>query len=412
MSGPGTRVGIVNDVPLVAEALRRIVAATPDFSVAWIARDGLDALTRARLEPADVILMDLVMPVMDGVEATRRIMASAPCAILLVTATVSGNLTMVFEALGHGALDVVQTPGFARSSADDGTLEFRRKLASVARLVAPTADRARMAREAAGSGASGRATTGGSTQGGGSTPAGGSTNAVRAGLPRLPAAAGASLSTPGTTTVRGLSADERLAAPSAASVTLSADPPLLLVAATTGGPQAIAMLLDGAGADLPAAVVILQHLDARFGDSFVAWLRQRSPMPVAAAVAGARPRRGEVAVAVGEEHLRIDAEGVFAFSPEPEDAPLRPSADVLFESVAARSGARGCAVVLTGMGRDGARGMLALRRARFHTIAQDPATSVIGGMPRAAVAAGAVMEVLPIEGIGPRVAAVLRGRAG
>jgi len=383
MSGPGTRVGIVNDVPLVAEALRRIVAATPDFSVAWIARDGLDALTRARLEPADVILMDLVMPVMDGVEATRRIMAVAPCAILLVTATVSGNLTMVFEALGHGALDVVQTPGFGRSGDDDGTREFRRKLASVARLVAPTADRARPSRDGYGAGRSGTA-------------------------PVTPGARDAAASAPS----RILSADARLAAPTSATFPPMGDQPLLLVAASTGGPQAIATLLDGVGGDLPAAIVIVQHLDARFGDSFVAWLRQRSPMPVAAAVAGARPRRAEVVVAVGEQHLRIDASGAFAFSPDPEDAPLRPSADVLFESVALRPGARGCAVVLTGMGRDGARGMLALRRARFHTIAQDPATSVIGGMPRAAVAAGAAMEVLPIEGIGPRVAAVLRGRAG
>jgi len=357
-----TRVAIVNDVPLVAEALRRIVAATPDCSVAWIARDGLDALRRVHADRPDVILMDLVMPVMDGVEATRRIMAAAPCPILLVTATVSGNLTMVFEALGHGALDVVQTPGFGRSGTDDGTLELRRKLASVARLVSPPGDRGR-ARDAGLGSAAPRPTAG-------------------AGVPRPPVP---------------------MVAP---------DPPLVLVAASTGGPQAIAALLDGAGAGLPAAVVIVQHLDARFSDSFVAWLRQRSSLPVAAAVAGERPRRGEVAVAVGEEHLRVDAMGVFRFSPDPDDVPLRPSADVLFESVAARPGARGIAVVLTGMGRDGARGMLALRRARFHTIAQDPATSVIGGMPRAAVAAGGAMEVLPIEGIGPRIAAVLRGRAG
>jgi chemotaxis response regulator CheB len=159
-------------------------------------------------------------------------------------------------------------------------------------------------------------------------------------------------------------------------------------------------------------VVILQHLDARFGASFLAWLAARSPLPVAAAVAGERPRQGHVAVAVGEEHLLLDAAGTFRFSPQPDDVPLRPSADVLFASVAARRPSRGAAVVLTGMGRDGARGMLALRRKGFHTIAQDPATSVIGGMPRAAVSAGAAMEVLPIEGIGPRVAAVLRGRVG
>lgn len=364
-TGAPTRVAIVNDVPLVAEALRRIVAATPDFSVAWIARDGLDALAKAGADRPDVILMDLVMPVMDGVEATRRIMATTPCPILLVTATVSGNLTMVFDALGHGALDVVQTPGFGRRGEDDGTRELRQKLVSVARLVAVPVERPRA------TGAPGRARSS-------SAPSPGRAPAVGSPSPVLP----------------------------------GVEPPLLLIAASTGGPQAIATLLDGAGQHLPAAVVILQHLDARFGASFLAWLAARSPLPVAAAVAGERPRQGHVAVAVGEEHLLLDTAGTFRFSPQPDDAPLRPSADVLFASVAARRPSRGVAVVLTGMGRDGARGMLALRRRGFHTIAQDPATSVIGGMPRAAVSAGAAMEVLPIEGIGPRVSAVLRGRVG
>jgi two-component system response regulator WspF len=377
-AGGPTRVAIVNDVPLVAEALRRIVTATPEFTVAWIARDGLDALAKAGADRPDVILMDLVMPVMDGVEATRRIMATTPCPILLVTATVSGNLTMVFDALGHGALDVVQTPGFGRRGEDDGTRELRQKLVSVARLVEAPSDRPRP------------------TSGLMPRPASGllprSTGDAR------PAAA-ASTGSPGAT-------------PAAGPVIPVAEAPLLLIAASTGGPQAIATLLEGAGPRLPAAVVILQHLDARFGASFLAWLAARSPMPVAAAVAGERPRRGHVAVAVGEEHLLLDAAGVFRFSPDPDDAPLRPSADVLFTSVAARQASRGVAVVLTGMGRDGARGMLALRRKGFHTIAQDPATSVIGGMPRAAVSAGGAMEVLPIEGIGPRVAAVLRGRVG
>ncbi|MFN8623105.1 MAG: chemotaxis-specific protein-glutamate methyltransferase CheB [Chloroflexota bacterium] len=394
-SGAPTRVGIVNDVPLVAEALRRIVAAMPDFAIAWIARDGLDAVVRQRADSADVILMDLVMPTMDGVEATRRIMAERPCAILVVTATVSGNLTKVFEALGHGALDAVQTPGFVRGGSDDGTLEFRRKLVSVARLVAPPVDRTRPDRS--GPGISPR-------------PAG----AAAAASPRPHAASapsGTSIPPPTSATSASAAALAPAAAPSPVVVPAH-EPPLVLIAASTGGPQALATLLDGAGPRLPAAVVVLQHLDARFGDSFLAWLRGRSPLPVRAAVAGERPAKGEVTVAVGEAHLRLDAAGAFTFSAEPDDLPNRPSADVLFESVAERPASHGVAVVLTGMGRDGARGMLALRRAGFHTIAQDDETSVIAGMPRAAVALGGALEVLPIEGIGPRVAAVLRGRAG
>ena len=318
--------------------------------------------------------MDLVMPVMDGVEATRRIMRESPCAILVVTATVTGNLKMVFEALGHGALDAVQTPRFQRDGDHDGTAEFRRKLATVSRLIAAPPRPAR--------------------------PAAARAAPAAPGLPAMPDA---------TPDVLRAAVVGRGSTPAAA---LPAGPtlPLLLIGASTGGPQAVSKLLAGLSPDLPAGVVVVQHLDARFAPSFLAWLGQHSPLPVVAAARGDRPRPGVVAVAIGEEHVRLDPLGAFAFSLEPENVLIRPSADVLFESVAAHPGANGVAVILTGMGRDGARGMLALRRKGFRTLAQDAATSVIHGMPSAAAAAGAVMEMLPIDRMGSRVMELLRGR--
>ena len=108
------RLAIVNDLALAVEAMRRVLVADGRHTVAWVARDGAEAVAKCANDVPDLILMDLLMPVMDGVEATRRIMAESPCAILVVTATVEGNVTRVYEALGAGALDAVGTPGFGK----------------------------------------------------------------------------------------------------------------------------------------------------------------------------------------------------------------------------------------------------------------------------------------------------------
>src|SRR5436305_10187619 len=104
------RIAIVNDMALARAVLRRLVLSVPGYAVAWTAADGAEAVRRAAADPPDAILMDLVMPVLDGVEATRRIMAASPCPILLVTSSVTGNFDKVYEAMGHGGLDAVNTP--------------------------------------------------------------------------------------------------------------------------------------------------------------------------------------------------------------------------------------------------------------------------------------------------------------
>src|SRR5262245_57001722 len=104
------RIGIVNDLKLAVESLRRTVATIPGASVAWIAEDGAEAVAKCADDTPDIVLMDMIMPVMDGVEATRRIMKATPCPIIVVTATVEGNADKVFESLGAGALDAVATP--------------------------------------------------------------------------------------------------------------------------------------------------------------------------------------------------------------------------------------------------------------------------------------------------------------
>jgi two-component system, chemotaxis family, response regulator WspF len=129
------RIAIVNDLLMATEALRRVVRSHPAYTVAWTARDGAEAVQKCAEDTPDIILMDLIMPVMNGVEATRFIMRDSPCAILVVTATVEGNISLVFEAMGLGALDAVNTPVLGPAGELSGARELLAKIDLVGRLI-------------------------------------------------------------------------------------------------------------------------------------------------------------------------------------------------------------------------------------------------------------------------------------
>ena len=132
------RIGIVNDSIMACEVLRRVVLSVPGQEVAWIARDGEQAVAMTRSDRPDIILMDLFMPVMDGVEATRRIMSEWPCPILVVTATVSGHISKVYQAMGYGALDAVDTPVLGSGGELTGAASLLRKLDVIGKLIGKT----------------------------------------------------------------------------------------------------------------------------------------------------------------------------------------------------------------------------------------------------------------------------------
>ncbi len=326
------RIGIVNDSVIAVEALRRTLAQRPGFDVAWVAHDGAQAVQMCSPVPPDLVLMDLVMPVMDGVAATREIMRRTPCPILIVTSDVGHHASLVFDAMGAGAVDAVDTPVLGTT---DRTRPASSLLAKIEAVAAQQADA------------------------------------------RQPQAVAVPRPETGTDL-------------------------LVAIGASAGGPAALATLLGRLPANFGAGVIVVQHVDDAFAPGMAAWLDQQTPLSVRLAQAGERPAAGVVLLAGGNRHLRVDASGRCVYTDEPREAVYRPSIDVFLQSVADNWRSRAVGVLLTGMGRDGAVGLGAMRTQGFITIAQDRATSAVYGMPKAAAEAGAASQILPLPGIAPQ----------
>jgi two-component system, chemotaxis family, response regulator WspF len=340
------RIGIVNDLPIVRDLLRSVVQSVPRYEVIWMGNNGIEAVELARQTKPDLILMDLVMPRLDGAEATRQIMAECPCAILVVTGSVRRNMNMVYEAMGHGALDAVDTPTVDAHGQINGAAALLKKIETVGKLIGR-------------SGGSGEHLL-----------------SIAATIPP----------------VKGLST-------------------LVLLGASTGGPKALADILSTFPAERNATLIVVQHVDAAFAPGLAQWLGGQTQLPVEPIAEGQRLEPGKVLVAVTNDHLVLTPERRLAYTHEPEEVSFRPSVDVFFSSVAAHWPDPGVAVLLTGMGRDGAAGLLKLRNAGWYTIAQDQETSVVWGMPKAAVELGAAKKVLPLDQIARAILEQVRRKA-
>jgi two-component system response regulator WspF len=183
--------------------------------------------------------------------------------------------------------------------------------------------------------------------------------------------------------------------------------PLIAIGASAGGPAALAVLLHGLPRDLPAAIVLVQHVDARFASGMADWLSQHSALPVAVAKEGDRPTAGRVLLAGTIDHLILKTADRLGYTAEPRTAVYRPSIDAFFQSVGQRWRGTALAVLLTGMGKDGALGLKTLRDQGHHTIAQNETTSAVYGMPKAAATLNAAVDILPLEQIASRLVELL-----
>jgi two-component system chemotaxis response regulator CheB len=338
------RVLVVEDSLTIRKRLVEVLSSDPDLEVIAETDDGKTAIELcARMRP-DVITLDMMLPVMTGLAATEYIMAHCPTPILIVSASTNrGELFRTYEALAAGAVDVLDKP--LGDELDDA---WERRLVSTVKLVARikviTHIRAKLA-------------------------------------PRVERAR----TPPGALRPANLHA--------------------VAIGASTGGPGALQRIFQSLPADFPLPILVVIHIAEPFGAAFAEWLDGLSTLRVAQVVDGeplpsAGRGRGRVIMAPSNRHLVIER-GHLRLTDAPERHSCKPSVDVLFESVARELGDRAVGCLLTGMGKDGAAGLLAMRRAGATTIAQDEASSVVFGMPREAHELGAVMELLPLDDVGP-----------
>jgi two-component system chemotaxis response regulator CheB len=367
------RVLVVEDSLTIRRRLCEVLTDDPEVEIIGEAGDGKRAIELCRDLRPDVVSLDMMLPIMTGVAATEYIMAYCPTPILIVSASTNrGELFRTYDALAAGAVDVLDKP--AGDEADgDWERRYLAALKLVSRIKVITHPRGRAAR--------------------------------RHEHERSPVAAAAAAGPAAAPRPRPM-----VGAPAVA-------PTVVALGASTGGPGALLEVLRGIPADFAQPIIIVIHVNEPFGQAFASWLDGQTSRRVAYAVdrEAIAAVTGRAVMAPPGRHLIVEA-GRFRLTDGPERHFCRPSVDVLFESLAAEYGAQAAACLLTGMGRDGAVGLLAIRRAGGFTIAQDEATSVVYGMPREAAMLDAATAILALEDIGPAIGdlrrgAVLRGSA-
>lgn len=325
---------IADDSFLVRQVLTDILQECPDLQIAGWACNGREAVELTVSLKPQLVIMDLLMPVMDGLAAIEEIMTSAPTPVLVLSAAVDDSeVSHAFTAIKRGALDVMEKPALD----DNWALEdFGARLIDKVRLL----------------------------------------SGIR--VIRHPKR---SQKCPGTAVI----------APAA-----GAPPKILAIGASTGGPKAVMTLLKTLPAGFPATVFVVQHIADGFAAGFASWLDRECAIPVRLAVNGAPYAPGEAVVAPDACHLTV-SDGRIRLTQTPAVNCCRPSIDVFFNSLAQESCDQVVSVLLTGMGRDGAHGMLQIKERGGTTVVQDESSCAVFGMPREAIRLNAVDQVLPLE---------------
>jgi len=344
------RVLVVDDSALIRSLMRKLLGSQPDLEVVGMAPDPHVARELIKQLNPDVITLDVEMPRMNGLEFLEKLMRLRPMPVVMVSSLTEQGSEVTLRALELGAVDFITKPQLGVA---EQFPELAREIGDKIRAAA----RARIRRHGLG--------MAGPTQ------------------PR----------------------------PIAGHV-FGTTEKLICIGASTGGTEALKEVLCNMPADAPG-VLITQHMPENFTRSFAERLNGLSAMTVKEAAHNERILPGHAYVAPGHSHLRVKKGGAYYYTELSQEAPVnrhRPSVDVLFNSAAEVLGPNALGVLLTGMGKDGAAGLLAMRQAGAHTMAQDEASCVVFGMPRAAIDLGAAVEVVPLQDIARRVLERLSSR--
>lgn len=334
------KVLVVDDSAFMRKMITEILSSQPDLEVAGTARNGKDALSKLETLDVDVITLDVEMPVLDGIETLRAIMSKRPLPVVMLSSRTKKGSETTIQALALGAIDFIPKPSGPISLDLDTISEeiiHKVRLAASARF----------------------------------------TKRER----------------PDTLALKPkLKVFEK--PPVGAAQTL------VIIGSSTGGPRAIETVFSNIPPNLPAGLVVVQHMPKDFTRNFAERLNNLFPIPIKEAQEGDLVQNGQVLVAPGDYHLRINHDHRIALSQEERVMFLRPAIDITMETLPLTYRNRVVGVILTGMGRDGARGMAAIKRAGGVTIAQDKETSTIYSMPRIIAEEGNADYILPLSQIG------------
>ena len=337
----------VDDSALIRALMTEIINSQPDMRVVATASDPLIARDLVKLHNPDVMTLDVEMPRMDGLEFLEKLMRLRPMPVVMVSSLTERGSEAALRALELGAIDFVTKP---RLGIRDGLLAYTDLIADKIRIAAA----ARL----------------------------------------LPARRAAATDKPEVLTQAAMLHNTRLSTEK-----------LIIIGASTGGTEAIREVLQPLPPDSPG-IMIAQHMPAGFTRSFAQRLNNLCRVMVSEAVHGERILPGHAYIAPGEFHLSLRRSGADYVAHVGQEPPMnrhRPSVDVLFDSVAIHAGKNAIGMLLTGMGRDGADGLLRMHQAGAYTLAQDEASCVVFGMPREAIAIGAASEVAPLREMSQRV---------
>ncbi|VXB98673.1 chemotaxis response regulator protein-glutamate methylesterase [Brevundimonas sp. G8] len=357
---PKVRVLVIDDSASVRQTLVDVLSADPGIEVMGVASDPFVAARRIAEDVPDVITLDVEMPRMDGITFLRKLMSQRPIPVVMCSSLTEAGSETLMQALEAGAVDIILKP---RIGAADHLAESADRICDVVKAAA----RARV----------------------------GARRPTKRSLD------------PGTK----LTADAMLPPPSGAAMARTTEM-VACLGASTGGTEALREVLQALPANAPG-IVIVQHMPAGFTAAFAKRLNSLCEVEVKEAQHGDPVLRGHVLIAPGDKHMLLERQGAryqVAIKDGPPVSRHRPSVDVLFRSAARAAGRNAMGVIMTGMGDDGARGLLEMKEAGATTLAQDEATSVVFGMPREAIARGAAQKVTALEHIAREIMTVDRAR--